>query len=414
MNKTCMALFLLLIAGLTYALPPVTVNKTINIPNAPTEISAELILAGDIDPEGTDLYITIFDEIRGGETNWTWEISVWDSVLFTPDGFSTEGGFTYIVFDQDGENTWGTVDLVFDGDIVTPSPTPEPTAIVTPTTTPSITPSPTNIPLPTVLPCLSDDKSIYFFAHSLIDHHSSANTMATRMPYWLKQVSSRDFTADGQFGFIHSHVTPFNPTDQLGWEGVTTNWQGDFHSSGYTTVFITPRNFAQNVEPSHQYEDGTEGSPLTDSVELIRQSGSDKEFILYASWPDMGNFGFPNTDLTSYYNYSSGDFYQWFVQLRDEILLQEPTANIRIAPVGYMLARLLTETNLSALDVLDLYEDDAPHGTPTLYFLAAMITHVYLYGESPDIGANIVSDEVHPLVLENYGNILNYLMINKL
>ena len=50
-----------------------------------------------------------------------------------------------------------------------------------------------------------------------------------------------------------------------------------------------------------------------------------------------------------------------------------------MVPVGPILANLLT-TTLSDVPVSALYEDGAPHGRPTLYFLAGLITYMSIYG----------------------------------
>lgn len=60
-----------------------------------------------------------------------------------------------------------------------------------------------------------------------------------------------------------------------------------------------------------------------------------------------------------------------------------PSANVKMIPVGPIMGKLLSETALSAIPVDDLYEDSAPHGRPTLYFLASLIVYSAIYNEQP-------------------------------
>jgi hypothetical protein len=50
-------------------------------------------------------------------------------------------------------------------------------------------------------------------------------------------------------------------------------------------------------------------------------------------------------------------------------------------PVGPILAELMLETEVGNILVTNLYEDDAPHGTASLYFLASLISNMSIYEE---------------------------------
>ena len=53
-----------------------------------------------------------------------------------------------------------------------------------------------------------------------------------------------------------------------------------------------------------------------------------------------------------------------------------------------------------------LYEDDAPHGEATLYFLAGLATYSAVYGE-PAPADFALPDDIHPAVVDNYAQVVD-------
>ena len=85
------------------------------------------------------------------------------------------------------------------------------------------------------------------------------------------------------------------------------------------------------------------------------------------------------SELSTYWAYVRGTFHDWWGDYHDAMMASYSSLDVKIIPVGYILGGLLTGT-LSSIPASDLYEDNAPHGTATLYFLAALIVYMGTYG----------------------------------
>jgi hypothetical protein len=125
----------------------------------------------------------------------------------------------------------------------------------------------------------------------------------------------------------------------------------------------------------------------------------------------MGGYGaFPGGVDFARYNRDTrtGDFHQWFLDYHDALLSARPGSQIKMIPVGPLLSGLFTQTPLQGIPLTSLYEDDAPHGQPTLYFLASLVTYSAIYKTQPPANLNI-PNTVHPLVRDNYTLVINYI-----
>ena len=88
------------------------------------------------------------------------------------------------------------------------------------------------------------------------------------------------------------------------------------------------------------------------------------------------------------------------------MLLRRPDLNIRMIPAGPIISKLLTTTNLSTIPIPELYEDMAPHGRPTLYFLAGLVTYMAIYEEPAPV--NFPPDtNVHPEVFDDFPGLVD-------
>ena len=262
----------------------------------------------------------------------------------------------------------------------------------------------------------------FFFGNSTIFHGN--NTPETVVPYWVNEfarVAGNRFAFDGQFGWLEHHaVQPTVP--QWGVPGVKGAWQSEAHKFGaanYDSIVLTTLNFIQWEEPAAKPENGSM-SPVEFTLKIIddkRAEEPDVEFFLYENWPEMAPFISgdrfpPNPDeFAKFHDYTTGAFHDWWVKYHAALKAERPDVTIRMLPVGSVLAGLLTETELSALPAGELYTDNAPHGTGTLYFLAGIVTYTGLFGQTPEAGYK-VPDVVHPLVREKYPEILKYVAEN--
>jgi hypothetical protein len=125
-------------------------------------------------------------------------------------------------------------------------------------------------------------------------------------------------------------------------------------------------------------------------------------FIARESFPPS------DTEFENYNNYTLGNFHNWWVDYQDFVQAERPNENVRMIPVGPILSKLLTDTSLSQIPILELYEDNAPHGEPTLYFLASLITYMAIYEEkAPSTYA--IPNTVNALVQNNFQNTIDFI-----
>ncbi len=278
--------------------------------------------------------------------------------------------------------------------------------------------------LPIMLNAQINDVKLYMFGHSLLDHRPpaiSTPSNETTVAHWmhlLAQHESKTYQATGQYGFLRNH-DDLPPTSQWGYDIVSSPWDSDlgtlFSEVDFTSVIITPGNFVQWQPASAFYYDSMTESPLSATrtiVEWVDQEEPTAVIYIYENWPDMGGFlanGFPPTpqEFTNFNNNTLGEFHDWFLDYQDSLLVSHPGAEVRMIPTGPIIAELVTST-LSSIPVTDLYEDDAPHGRPTIYFLAALINHMAIYGERASYTYSVPSI-VHADVATNYQTIVDYI-----
>ena len=96
-------------------------------------------------------------------------------------------------------------------------------------------------------------------------------------------------------------------------------------------------------------------------------------------------WGFPPSkrQLRKYHAFNRGAYHDWYVDYADR--LGKAGYPVTLIPVAEVLAGLLSETVVSNVPVDSLYLDDAPHGTATLYFLAALVTYSYVFEATPPV-----------------------------
>ncbi|MGL1904293.1 MAG: hypothetical protein OCC49_19320 [Fibrobacterales bacterium] len=269
----------------------------------------------------------------------------------------------------------------------------------------------------------------YIFGHSLINHQSRFNTTAnelTMVPYWMHQFAEsegRSYGFSGQYGFLGGHSN-LPPNPQWGIESVPGVWDDDdgrsFAEVDFNTILLTPANFVQ-YKPATENNYNDDNSPVSYTNTIfnwVTEQEPGIELYIYENWPDMGGlapnfdpeadpYALPTADaLEEYYAHTLSSFHDWFLEYHDEVRKQNPS--VKMIPVGPILAKLFTETSLSSISVTDLYEDNAPHGTPTLYFLAGMITYMGMYAGPTPVGYT-VPDSVHEAVRNSYSSIRSFI-----
>ncbi len=257
-------------------------------------------------------------------------------------------------------------------------------------------------------------QKIYVFGNSLFHHLSDSDV--TTVPHWMALLARQQgqlFTLDGEFGFLPNFISKPEPTPGWAFQKVTSGWNSErsrFSRSGIDHIIIVPSNFVQYQPPSAPYDgmSGPRTSPLEATMKLmdtVIKARPHAKFYIYEGWADMAGFGngFPPkpNDLERYFSYNSGKYHDWYLKYTAELSRDQ---EVELIPVATVLAKLLTQDPLNQLTPQDLYLDDAPHGTATLYFLAAMITYSSLF-EKPLPTSFAAPRSIHPIVANAYSDI---------
>jgi hypothetical protein len=249
--------------------------------------------------------------------------------------------------------------------------------------------------------------SVHVFGNSLINHAS--DSQATAVPWWLARLAragDRQFALSGQWGFLRDFAR----------DGMASRWSFDRVArprGAVDTILVTPANFIQYRPPDLPFEgDNPDGStPLSATLATIdaaRARAPDARVLIYEGWPDMGGYSrrFPPPEraLRRWHDYAMSDYHDWFRTYVAALRNARPEAEIALLPVSSVLSGLQTGL-LDDVPAEALYSDDAPHGTPTLYFLAALVTYTALY-DTPAPAELDLPDTLHPAVRDRYPRIV--------
>ncbi len=257
----------------------------------------------------------------------------------------------------------------------------------------------------------------YIFGNSLIQHERQAEPTPSdesSVPHWLQELmelGGHDYAVSGQYGFLPQHQN-VPPVANWSFDNVPGAWDSDNESFGaadFNSIMITPGNFIQGQRPDANYSNHN-FSPIgaTNTIfDWCKEQEDGLKFYIYESWPDMPQFlsgAFPpNRDEWKNYNeYLNGGYNDWFVEYHDAVAAKHPDVCVSMIPVGPVISRLLQQSPFSNIPVSSLYEDDAPHGQPTIYFLAAMVTYMAMLEERAPNGYEPPPAFIHPLISDNY------------
>lgn len=264
---------------------------------------------------------------------------------------------------------------------------------------------------------------MFIFGHSLLDHRPPINPTPsdeTTVPHWLHLLSQEagyDYFAGGQYGFLPQHAN-LPPISQWGYDIVAPVWESDtetFGEADINTVLITAGNFMQWQPADEDYPGNPGVSPVSateDILDWLMDQGDNPRCYIYENWPDMAPYlgsGFPptETEFAQYNSYTTGDFHTWWLDYQDFLLQSRPAINVRMIPVGPIMSGLHTGLLADQIPYTELYEDDAPHGRASTYFLAALITYMAIYEEPAPLTYSVPTI-VHQTIRDNYSAIVNF------
>lgn len=259
-----------------------------------------------------------------------------------------------------------------------------------------------------------DSVRAYVFGNSLV--HYLGEQDFSNVPHWLNELAGhrgQRFAVDGQWGFLRTFADGLPPTANWSFPGVSGAWSPDtpFGSGRWDAVVVTPANFIQYQQPDVPFDgdNPTGESPLGATLRLmdwIASEAPETRLFIYEGWAEMASVtgGFPPSSdgYSSYVALNSGANHRWFQDLVAGIDLARPTLQPRLIPVASVLSGLLAKGGLlEGLPADALYVDADPHGTPTLYFLAALVTYAALY-ETPPPADFRPPPFLHPRVIDLY------------
>lgn len=268
-----------------------------------------------------------------------------------------------------------------------------------------------------------DPARIFIFGHSLLDHRPPAiptPSNETTVPHWLYLLSEEagyDLAAGGQYGFLPQHAD-LPPIAQWGYDIVPGVWDSDletFAEADINTILITAGNFMQWQGPAEAYPTDPGVSPFSatlDILDWVQDQGDAPRYYVYENWPDMAPYlqnGFPpnEAELSAYADYTNGAYHDWWIEYHDLILAERPELEVRMIPVGPILEKIIDILwGNTEVPILELYEDDAPHGRPSIYFLAALTTWMAIHQEKAPAGF-VVPEIVHADIQQSYQEIVD-------
>ena len=267
------------------------------------------------------------------------------------------------------------------------------------------------------------DLRSFIFGHSLINHEFQVNptpSQETSVPHWLQllaQEAGNTYAVSGQYGFLPQHAN-LPPIAQWGFDIVPPAWDSDyepFSAAEFTSILITPANFIQWQGPAEQYptDNSTPIDATTAVFDWCQEQENDLSFYIYENWPDMAPYltnGFPpsQSEWEAYNSYLQGDFHNWFLDYYEAVSEQFPGICLRMIPVGPIIGKLLQQAPFNQIPITDLYEDDAPHGRPTIYFLAALTTYMSMYEEKAPANFQ-VAPIINSIIQENYSTVVDFI-----
>lgn len=279
-------------------------------------------------------------------------------------------------------------------------------------------------------------QAIDYFGHynSLYNHiqGDGAGDFSTNVGNWCRRMGLQApnggnvHTLGASFLFApgDNPLPPYHGPQQM--EGPTphlTPWTASWTGANQIeAVMFLPDNFdAQYFDPSVTTNRGFAYVPHTLSLIDSWESNApnaNRRYIIYAGWPDLHIYGGSNEDPTTvsaqgYQNwitYGLGAYQNWYELYVSRLQEARPALDIRLHNVSKAVLTTYRDTVVSGIPITSLFEDLAPHGRATWYFLAAVAEYIELYDEKPPVG--FVFDGgwgVHSTVTSNYQSLVDFI-----
>lgn len=271
----------------------------------------------------------------------------------------------------------------------------------------------------------------YAYLNSLHNHAhpTSAQNASTRVANWVARMAARapgggnTFTMGAQFGYFTQWTMP--PAAGNMFEEVSTphldpwapSWEG---ASGIDVVELVPDNFdAPRFDPSARTSMGA--SCQDRLLHVIDQWEANapnpkRRYAVFAGWPAMrpqgggdGRAILPSM-CAAWVDDGLGTYQAWMEVLVSRLQTARPGLDIRLHAVSKALLVVYRDTVVGTVAPRALFEDMAPHGRPSLYFIAAVADYIELFDEKPP--ADFAFDPawgVSPIITGSYQLIVDHI-----
>ena len=270
----------------------------------------------------------------------------------------------------------------------------------------------------------TEDMREYVFGNTL--YVWAVGNPELSVAHWMNQFAEQNgqsYAVAMQTGMLTLH-DDLPPNPHISLPTVPEAWNADsgesFADAGFNQITISPLNFIQNKSPDSAYGIDPSTSPTASALRIIEWADArapGAAINIYETWPHMESFisSFPPSDaeFAAWQSYMNGDWHDWWVSLTDSIRDARPDLDVRLVSAGPDISAMLADPDLGlgALRPADLYVDDGPQGTPTLYLLASMVHYTTVFGSAlPDDMELPLS--IHPAVVQNFAAIAEWLADN--
>jgi len=268
----------------------------------------------------------------------------------------------------------------------------------------------------------------YGFVNSLTDHDivSVSDANYTDINYWVNNIvqsTVNTFGWAGQFGQPETHVANLPPISQLGSLNTPTSWDSDngesFAASSINTIVLNTANFTQASPPEEPIQEGFIEESALELIESLFDYTNEEipnmNYYIQSGWQEVLANDYPPSEqeINNFHNGLLGvaiDYDLWFIDLQDLLIESRPELNPRLIPQRSIISGIYTDILDNQIPFIEAYEDNAPHGTPSTYFLAGLINYIAFFEEQvPDDYAPTPSAEIYPIILNNLTAIKNYI-----
>lgn len=281
---------------------------------------------------------------------------------------------------------------------------------------------------------------IYTQYHSLHNHSHppSAQHAGTRVANWVQRMASQAPNGGNSFTI---GATFTNPWEWAGQAPLGTATHEETTNSPYCSSTVRTWENKDEIELvqylPYNFEmldyDPDVASNLGASIQQTyithftawetNAPNPNRRYSIYTSWPETRHSGTQTSDLDSlttaqrnqWFTYAFGYYQDWMELLASRIQAAMPGIDLRLHNINLAVMGCIRDTVVGTIPLSDLFEDVAPHGRSTIYFIAGVAEYIEIFNEKPPANFQFNSTEqadparrVHQTAVDNYQTIVDY------